>query len=47
VQELPLEPVEIGCPVLAIAHPVSGEQIDVESPLPGDLSAALTLAAEG
>jgi 23S rRNA pseudouridine1911/1915/1917 synthase len=32
---------------LAFAHPVSGEQIDVESPLPGDLSAALTLAAEG
>jgi 23S rRNA pseudouridine1911/1915/1917 synthase len=32
---------------LAFAHPVTGEPIDVSSPLPDDLEAALTLAADG
>jgi 23S rRNA pseudouridine1911/1915/1917 synthase len=33
---------------LAFAHPVTGEPIDVTSPLPDDLAAALALAeAEG
>src|SRR5262249_38071389 len=32
---------------LAFAHPVTGERVDVESPLPDDLEAALVLARHG
>ena len=32
---------------IAFAHPITGEQVDVSSPLPADLRAALALAEGG